>query len=276
MSDPVRLLSSSRDGVARALLHSASAPDPTSDQRDALWSSIASKLPGAVVSGAAGGAAGAALAKAATSKAVGAGMLLKGAIVVGVLGSMAAVGIARPWLSHPEASPEAAPRASASPAPPPLAPVVVPVPPAPVAPAPVMVDPAPQPVAPRSPVPRAFATRRAPSAAAEIDTPSPVAAVGTPPPAENEAAMALHDESASLIRSRQLLRSGACGQALAQLQQGSTRFPAGALAQEREVLTIEALACGGRATEASTRAEAFVRANPSSVHVSKVRRFTRP
>ncbi len=272
MSDPVRLLSSSRDGVARALLHSASAPDPTRDQRDALWSSIASKLPGAVASGAAGGAAGAALAKAATSKAVGAGMLLKGAIVVGVLGSMAAVGITRPWL-RPEASLEAAPRAvaSASPAPPPRAPVVV-VPP-PVLPAPVMADPAPEPVAPRIPVPRAFATRKDPAAASDIDTPSPVAAVGTPPPAENEPAMALQDESASLLRSRQLLRSGACDQALAQLTQAATRFPGGALAQEREVLSIEALACGGRATEASARAEAFARANPSSVHVTKVRRF---
>ena len=275
MSDPVRLLSSSRNGVARALLESASAPDPTGAQRDALWSSIASRLPGAVASGAAGGSAGAALANATTSKVVGAGMLLKGAIVVGVVGSMAAVGLARPWLSHPEASPEAAPRAvaSASPAPPPRAPVLV-VPP-PVLPAPVMADPAPEPVAPRIPVPRAFATRKDPSAASGIGTPSPVAAVGTPPPAENEPAMALQDESASLLRGRQLLRSGACDQALAQLTQAATRFPAGALAQEREVLSIEALACGGRATEASARAGAFLRANPSSVHETKVRRFLR-
>jgi hypothetical protein len=42
---------------------------------------------------------------------------------------------------------------------------------------------------------------------------------------------------------------------------------------EREVLSIEALACSGRANEASMRAEAFLRDYPTSLHAGALHRF---
>ncbi|HSO35872.1 MAG TPA: outer membrane protein assembly factor BamD [Labilithrix sp.] len=269
MSDPVRLLSSRPDGVARALLESAVTPGPTNAQCDELWSSLASKLPQAVVAGAAAGTAGGALAKAAaTSKAVGIGLFVKAAVVVGVIGSLAALGLTRPWESRPAVAPHAVASASAAtlapPRPPMAAAAVLSPPPAPPVAADESTAPPPEAVAPSAPAPRAAAARK----------PAPIA-IETPPPAPVETENALQAESASLLRGRRLLRSGDCEGALAQLQETETRFPRGALAQEREVLSIEALACSGRATTASARAEAFVRDYPTSPHASKVRHFTR-
>jgi hypothetical protein len=252
--------------VARALLESAVSAGPTNTECDALWSSLAGKLPQAVVAGAAAGTAGAALAKAATSKALGVGLFVKSAVVVAVMGSVAAVGLARPWESRGEAGDHAV--ASASAARP--RPVVVASASAPVAlpSSPVVAEESPlpsAPVPPSAPAPRPSAARRAPSNAVET-------APAAPLPAEETA---LQSESASLLRGRQLLRSGDCDGALAQLRETGARFPRGGLAQEREVLSIEALACSGRATEASARAETFVRDYPTSPHASTVRRFTR-
>jgi hypothetical protein len=50
------------------------------------------------------------------------------------------------------------------------------------------------------------------------------------------------------------------------------RFPDGILLQEREALTISALAELGRSSEASARARAFLRAFPQSPHAERVRR----
>jgi hypothetical protein len=50
-------------------------------------------------------------------------------------------------------------------------------------------------------------------------------------------------------------------------------FADGALAQEREALTIEALAHAGRREAASARAVAFLRAYPGSPHAATVRTF---
>ncbi len=116
MSDPVRLLSTTRDGTARALLDSALSPGPTNAECDAQWSLLARKLPQAVVVGAAAGTAGGALAKVGASKAVGVGIgaLVKGAVLVAVLGSAAAVGLTRPWESRGEPAYLAAASSSAS------------------------------------------------------------------------------------------------------------------------------------------------------------------
>ena len=47
MNDPKRLLDAARaGGLERSLLESAMAPDPTSDQCAAMWSSLAGRLPG--------------------------------------------------------------------------------------------------------------------------------------------------------------------------------------------------------------------------------------
>jgi hypothetical protein len=265
MSDPVRLLSSARDGVARALLESAVAPDPTDAQCDELFRALARRLPEAVVAGAAGATAGGVLAKAATSKAVGLGLLVKGAVAVGVVASLVGVGTAA-WRAGHEAPPHAVvPPAS------PVQPRSVNLP-TPIAPAPPVADdptpsPSPSPSEPvvvqRQPVLRASAARRPPTPTTPKED----------PPSEVESP--LHAESASLLRARQMLRSGECSAALTQLNDAATRFPHGALSQEREVLSIEALACSGRATAASLRATTFLRDYPTSPHASAARRFAR-
>ncbi|MBS2014348.1 MAG: outer membrane protein assembly factor BamD [Deltaproteobacteria bacterium] len=295
MSDPVRLLGSSRDGVARALLESAAAPDPTDAQCDALFESLARRLPVVVAAGAAGAAAGGVVAKAATSKAVGLGLFAKGAIAVGIAASVAGVAGTVAWRAR-EAAPPHVVRVDGRPsAPAPIVPVPrAVVPHAPVAPVPERVAPPPEPVVsdPKelpSPAPvRLAPPRRAatppmtshapapPASTLAAPTAMPVAspspAVAPPPPSTESP---LRAESDSLLRARRSLRSGDCSAALTELGEGARRFPGGALAQEREVLAIEALACTGRTATASARAEAFLRDYPTSPHASAARRFVR-
>jgi outer membrane protein assembly factor BamD (BamD/ComL family) len=72
---------------------------------------------------------------------------------------------------------------------------------------------------------------------------------------------------------RSALRSGNPGEALRLIQQIQGKFGAGLLGQEREALTIEALGRSGQREQARTRAEAFLRAFPSSPHAQDVRMF---
>jgi len=60
------------------------------------------------------------------------------------------------------------------------------------------------------------------------------------------------------------------GRSLSLAAQHSRRFPHGVLAQEREVIAIEALSRLGRRTEAAARAERFLQAFPASAHRSKI------
>ena len=265
MSDPVRLLSTTRDGTARALLDSALSPGPTNAECDAQWSLLARRLPQAVVVGAAAGTAGGALAKVGASKAVGVGIgaLVKGAVIVAVLGSAAALGLTRPWESRGEPAYLAAASSSASSAVPAAAASAVPLAVVEASALPDVPVAASARVGADAPASRSSAARRAQSGAVET----------APASAADETA--LPSESASLLRGRQLLRASQCEAALAELKAGAARYPHGALAQEREVLSIEALACSGRAPEAGARAETFVRDYPASPHLRTVRRFTR-
>jgi hypothetical protein len=54
------------------------------------------------------------------------------------------------------------------------------------------------------------------------------------------------------------------------------RFPQGALAQEREVIAIEALSRLGRTEAARQRGTQFERQYPGSAHQPKVEQVTRP
>lgn len=80
---------------------------------------------------------------------------------------------------------------------------------------------------------------------------------------------------ATLAQARQSLRQGDAAGALAKVEAAKTRFPNGALVQEREVLAIEALAQNGNSDAASRRATAFLQAFPSSPHAAHVRSFAR-
>ncbi len=252
----------------RALLDSAVSPGPTNAECDAQWSLLARRLPQAVVVGAAAGTAGGALAKVGASKAVGVGIgaLVKGAVIVAVLGSAAAVGLTRPWESRGEPAylaASASSASSASSAVPAAAASAVPLAVVEASALPEVPVAASARVGADAPASRSSAARRAQSGAVET----------APASAADETA--LPSESASLLHGRQLLRSGQCEAALAELKAGAARYPHGGLAQEREVLSIEALACSGRAPEAGARAETFVRDYPASPHLRTVRRFTR-
>lgn len=95
------------------------------------------------------------------------------------------------------------------------------------------------------------------------------------PPTETkqERASRLREENAVLTDARASLRGGDPASALAKLDAAGGRFPDGVLAQEREVLEIEALARAGKSAEASARANTFLQKYPTSPHAAKVRGF---
>ncbi|PTL76577.1 hypothetical protein [Vitiosangium sp. GDMCC 1.1324] len=83
-------------------------------------------------------------------------------------------------------------------------------------------------------------------------------------PAETPAEM---DEELTLLETAyQALRGGDAAGALEEAERHAARFPEGALAQEREVLAIDALVRMGRRTEAGARAETFRARYPTSTH----------
>lgn len=91
------------------------------------------------------------------------------------------------------------------------------------------------------------------------------------PPASRLAA-----EGQLVLEARGELRAGRAAAALARLEAARAEFADGALVQEREALTIEALQRTGRGDEARRRAEVFVRAYPSSPHAARVKQLAAP
>jgi len=59
-------------------------------------------------------------------------------------------------------------------------------------------------------------------------------------------------------------------EALAKANEHRRRYPDGLLAQEREVIAVEALEKLGRGAEADQRANAFVKRYPGSSHISRL------
>jgi hypothetical protein len=118
-----------------------------------------------------------------------------------------------------------------------------------------------------------------------VDPPAVVAVVKPPPAAVQAARREAHPastaestlgaESALVVSARAALRSGDCSAALSRLDGARASFGAGALDEEREAMSIEALACSGRPGEASSRASDFLRVHPESLHAGFVRRFVR-
>jgi hypothetical protein len=90
-------------------------------------------------------------------------------------------------------------------------------------------------------------------------------------PVVNDRAQQWTEESAALGDARQRLQRGDAAGALAILDGAQRRFPSGALSQEREALSIEALARTGQRQAARQRAEAFLRVWPSSPYADVVR-----
>jgi hypothetical protein len=95
-----------------------------------------------------------------------------------------------------------------------------------------------------------------------------------PPHGEQGAAFAVSppetpDEVTILRRARAVIRTDASA-ALRLAEEHKAHYPSGALAQEREVIAIEALVSLGRSAEAWQRAERFARDYPGSAHWPRI------
>lgn len=254
MNDPERLLSTGPSSLERTLLESAMTPGPTNEQCDAVWRALEKRL-------GAGSPGGSGPATPASGGGVGATSALKSfagwSTATAVVGA-AAVAASLMWRAH-ASKPDRVP------------------------PAPQATEPLPQIVLAESAVVSAPPVATTAAAAAPVPRAvrrptvlrPPSKGVEQPAPEPERDGSSLHEESLLLLRARRAWQSGDCEGALARLDEARARFPNGGLVQEREALSIEALACAGRAEEASTRAAAFLRDYPTSPHADGLRRYSR-
>lgn len=135
--------------------------------------------------------------------------------------------------------------------------------------------------------PKTTAVTRAAPPAVALPTPVPapsieVPADAAPPPAPTTLGAVrsrstpeskLREESALVLAARSALRSGDAARCLALLESARLKFPRPALGQEREALTIQALARTGQTRAAQRRAANFVRLYPESPYVADLRRL---
>lgn len=105
----------------------------------------------------------------------------------------------------------------------------------------------------------------------QLEEPQATVTATQPPPPPHVSQ--LREESQALIAARQALRANDAVGALRLLEQAQQRFKKGALAEEREALTIEALSKSGNRSRAATRARAFLDNYPRSPHAADVQRY---
>lgn len=99
---------------------------------------------------------------------------------------------------------------------------------------------------------------------------------GSASSAEAPGRLAGKDEARLVGVAREMLTRGDPTSSLATLNEAARRYPHGILQQEREALTISALAQTGKTAEAAARARAFLRAFPNSPHAARVQRALVP
>jgi hypothetical protein len=131
--------------------------------------------------------------------------------------------------------------------------------------------------------PEASTAAHAPSAAPSDKPssalhPSRAGADAAPGPAKDasagpEPSSRLREESAAVLAIRRTLLAGNARQALALLARARADFPHGALVEEREALSVRALLGSGQPDAARLRGEAFLRRFPRSPQASDVRRW---
>jgi len=247
VSDPTRLADEGGDdatALERELLRAGKQQRLGARDKDQIWMALTAQLPLApLVPPAATGAKATAAAKAiAGGKTLGAAAALKGTLVAVALGGASFVGY----------------RALRAPAP-----LVNVAAPAPLAAPPEAPAPPSAPAAPPAPRPRSRRTLL-----------PELRAIAAPPPLEPPSHLAA--EGGVVLEAREALRQGAPEEALRVLEAARVKFADGALVQEREALTIEALARSGRRADASQRATAFLRAHPESPHAAAVKAFAAP
>lgn len=143
--------------------------------------------------------------------------------------------------------------------------------------APVMTLPATAPVAPpeASQPPEQQAAKPLPSAPERTDRVqrlAPRPAVAPPSPKSSSSTLA---EEHRLLRAARGALSSDPAHALALTREHERRFPRGVLAQEREVIAIQALAALGKAEAARQKADGFDDQYPDSPHRRRVDEVTR-
>jgi hypothetical protein len=128
-------------------------------------------------------------------------------------------------------------------------------------------------VTPQGPVaPIAQPPAAAVTAAAPDQEPTPPTLV----PRRGPASSNLDAESALLRRARERLDNGDPKGSLDDIALMASRFPRGELAQEREVVAIQALLAQGQRAAAGARTTAFLRAHPSSPYADSLRQALKP
>ena len=136
---------------------------------------------------------------------------------------------------------------------------------------------------PRVPLPSpAVPTHPAsPPAGASGSTADPTGSHGTAPstssgdtsaaPISSSPATSLGEEQRLLDTARTAVTRGAYSSAITSLTEHQTRFPAGRLTEERELLYVQALAGSGDTAAAQARAKAFAERFPRSIFLPAVR-----
>jgi hypothetical protein len=220
----------------RALLDAAMPPAPSADFEARVFAKVSAAAGGVLPGAAAGPVAGGAVAVTKATLAVGGALLVAAGVAGGVV------------LGRTVWAPE---------------PVVVAPPPAQLAPE---VPPPPPPVEPPPPTPALTPAPpvRAPVRPAVAPPPRPVEVVEPAAPA-GARDTGLSRERALLEVARTALARGEIASALEAVERHARDFPQGRLAEEREVLAVQALALAGRGDEASARARAFRAAFPDSL-----------
>lgn len=278
MSTPRRWLedTASATPMERDLLRAGLDADPPPDAKAAIWSALMTQIPPPVAPGAGQALGGKAAAAgsgggAGAAGAVGGGILKSALIGAGsALALIAAYTVVAP--SKPEAPPPPALTAPEAPSASARTPLSGAPGAAPSARPDDTTSPSARPAAPPS---------AATASSAALPAPPRDPAAGSAPAIDAEPASAADRESRMLEESRRLaearntLRRGDAAGALAALEELRQKFPGGGLGQEREALMIEALYQGGRRAEAASRAEAFLKAYPTSPHATRVQAFTK-
>lgn len=101
---------------------------------------------------------------------------------------------------------------------------------------------------------------------------SPSPAVLSARPRPSDGANDLAKEQELVDTARGALARGRGAEAFAATERHASRFPAGALAEERDALAVQALALDGRSDEAKSRAERFAKKYPRSIFRTAVER----
>jgi hypothetical protein len=210
---------------------------PTSGQLDSLASKLG-PLFGAAVGGAAVGiAASSATASGVASGGAGVGLGAKVVASIALAGAIAGGGV---WLAHRAAGDESPAKAVPAVATPPAA------------------------AAPGALRPQAAREE-------QREARAPAATPGAPAPSRAAA-----PNEAALLDTAQSVLATNPERALALTRAHRQRFPNGVLAQEREVIAIEALSRLGRKDDAKQRSEEFERTYPGSAHQRKVESAVEP